>query len=364
MATEESPRRRHLLIQQLQASPYATNTDFVHVQRGILERHWKETMDVVASLLNPIITSSSTDSDNKQQQQKQQEWLNRLIEMHQQEGRHYHTAVHLEEILGYLDIIVQDEQQQPSNDRADHHVVDDEGLMLPSRTNNNHKFQPWQVAVLILTTFFHDAVYDTKSSTNEEDSAKLFQTFFQDLCGDDLFLLLLNDDDGNHDSDPKDHNSNDVCALKKLYSLVVQIILATKRHELPPNKDDDDDEHHDRNTTLFTTFLDLDMAVLGKQPPAYLAYARLIRQEYHWVPQEVFCETRANILQGFLDRTDGDDHHQATTSSSSSSTTIYLSPHFQEAWQDLAKDNLRTEIALLRQGIIPGNDDGDEASEY
>jgi len=81
------------------------------------------------------------------------------------------------------------------------------------------------------------------------------------------------------------------------------------------------------------------MAVLGKQPMAYLAYAALIRQEYHHVPHAVYCNKRAEILEDFLKQ-----------------SQIYGTSVFVQALEQRARDNVRQEIQLLRRGQIPGHE--------
>lgn len=73
----------------------------------------------------------------------------KILPMYSEPGRYYHTLVHLEEMLGYLE-----------------------------RSDYNSNTEDYQA--LVLTIFFHDLVYDPKSGTNEEDSASLFEAFCSD----------------------------------------------------------------------------------------------------------------------------------------------------------------------------------------
>lgn len=100
------------------------------------------------------------------------EWFdNTIVAMYSEPRRHYHTLVHLEEMLGFLDLMQIDSLDYKS---------------------------------LVLAIFFHDIVYDPNSATNEEDSAQLFQDFWRDAQCDQ------------HDDELK--------------SRVVSNILATKHH--------------------------------------------------------------------------------------------------------------------------------------
>ena len=80
-------------------------------------------------------------------------WFDRLFRQHNQVGRHYHTSVHLKEMLDYLNLL-------------------EEGAAV---SDQQHK------AILRLAVFFHDAVYDPQSNTNEKDSSHLFEQFTREV---------------------------------------------------------------------------------------------------------------------------------------------------------------------------------------
>jgi len=67
-------------------------------------------------------------------------WL--ILSYHGQKSRYYHTLVHLREML--------DLYEKHENSIRDHTCV-------------------------LLAIFFHDIIYDAKSTTNEEDSAQMFR---------------------------------------------------------------------------------------------------------------------------------------------------------------------------------------------
>jgi predicted metal-dependent HD superfamily phosphohydrolase len=206
------------------------------------------------------------------------QWFDRLIRQHNQVGRHYHTSVHLKEMLDYLNLL--EEETSAVSDQQ-------------------HK------AILRLAVFFHDAVYDPQSNTNEKDSSHLFEQFTREV-GRTIILSA------------------------SAAATVITCILATQRHQVIPGED----------TMLQELFLDIDMAVLGKKMQAYRAYAALIRKEYHFVPQAVYCKKRAEILELFLD-----------------SKQIYLTTVMHCALEKSARENLRDEIESLQQGRIPGDNE-------
>jgi predicted metal-dependent HD superfamily phosphohydrolase len=210
------------------------------------------------------------------------DWYYRIYHQHNQSGRYYHTAVHLKEMLEYTKLIQQS------------------GIVCNSL---------WY-ATIILATFFHDVVYDPKSNSNEKDSAELFHDFCQQIS-----------------------------MAPSVAHVVETWILATQQHKPIPIGDtaiiSKEQEHQ---LSLQRMFLDIDMAVLGKESEAYLVYAALIRKEYCFVPSDVYCSKRIEILDQFL----------------AGSTPIYLSTIFQRALENRARNNLQHEIHLLKRGLIPG----------
>ena len=112
----------------------------------------------------------------------------------------------------------------------------------------------------LLAAWYHDAVYDPRSSSNEQDSA--------DLAVEALTALGLSE------HGPRVH----------------ELIMMTAGHEPPAV---------DRQAELL---LDADLAVLGQPPAGYLRYVEAVRQEYAHVGDEDFREGRSRILRDFLDR--------------------------------------------------------------
>jgi predicted metal-dependent HD superfamily phosphohydrolase len=210
------------------------------------------------------------------------EWYLKVYRQHNEAGRYYHTAVHLMEMLEYINILRQT------------------GVILDLQLSGS----------MIWATFFHDVVYDPKSKRNEKDSAAMFQEFCQQIT------------------------------MPPSKSKVIEtLILATELHITLPISDPTISlEEQEQQIAIQQMFLDIDMAVLGKERDAYLSYAALIRKEYSFVPSDVYCIKRGEILQQFLD----------------DSKPLYLSIIFQGALEERARKNLEHEIHLLKQGMIPG----------
>ena len=211
-------------------------------------------------------------------------WFDRLYEQHNETGRYYHTAVHLKELMEYFTILQESEGSSSSSTAS---AVRDSGLG----------------AVYRLAVFFHDAIYDPKSRQNEKDSAVLFEQF----CNE-------------HQNIPN-----------VTQTMVVTLILATEKHQVVKN-----DDNLSCDEGVQRLFLDMDMAVLGKHKEAYMAYAGLIRQEYSFVPEDVYCEKRAEVLTKFLQH-----------------SRIYVSDVFHTALEESARQNLQAEIDLLKANCVP-----------
>lgn len=203
------------------------------------------------------------------------EWFGKIWNLHVHPSRHYHTAVHLHEMLSHLHVLKQ--HRYP-----------------PDLTDEDYQ-------VIVLAVFFHDAIYNSSSSSNEQDSAKLFEQFaLESGLGNSKPTMAEN---------------------------IAHYIRATQKHEVKPD-----------NSTSLALFLDLDMAVLGKTEEAYQAYAALIRNEYSIIPRFLYCKKRAEVLESFL-----------------SVPNIYGTHVMKEAFEHQARLNIRKEIDSLREGVIYGH---------
>lgn len=109
--------------------------------------------------------------------------------------------------------------------------------------------------------WFHDLIYDTKKSDNEEKSAEFAVEALASLG-----------------------------VPEQTISLVREMILATKHHRA-------DDLSWDMKA-----FLDLDTSILGAPEEVYKEYSRAIRKEYAWVPGLLYRKGRLKVLKDFLGR--------------------------------------------------------------
>ena len=143
-----------------------------------------------------------------------------------------------------------------------------------------------QPDLIELALWFHDAVYDPKSGENEALSAA-------------MALEALEDNQAARE--------------------VARLILITKSHQ--PGEGPDD-----------AWIIDIDLAIFAQPASRVLEYERQIREEYAWVPEDVYRAKRAEVLAGFLKR-----------------EPIYQTPWARERCEVLAKENLKTLIGMMSE---------------
>lgn len=231
------------------------------------------------------------------------EWFSKVEQHYNEPHRAYHNLTHIQDVFVSLDLLLVDD------DIAD-------------------------TTIATLATFFHDVIYNPQSSTNEQDSADLFVNFVSDLMNAMQRM-------GNA-SIPLAHI--DIITESNLVSQIKQCIIATATHIESAHQ-----ARMSQNGTLLSAFLDADMSILGKDTNTYDKYASSIRREYEFVERSVYCEKRAEILTSFLPSTtspiDETKQHQY----------IYATEKGRELWEIQARENLKREINMLRQGLIsPG----------
>lgn len=117
--------------------------------------------------------------------------------------------------------------------------------------------RPGEVAVAL---WFHDAIYDTARHDNEAASAAWARRVLRDAG-----------------------------AAGEVLERVDALILATRHSRVPATPDE-------------RLLVDIDLAILGAEPARFDEYERQIRDEYGFVPEDVFRDKRAEILRGFLAR--------------------------------------------------------------
>ncbi|GAA2252469.1 hypothetical protein GCM10010430_40000 [Kitasatospora cystarginea] len=179
-----------------------------------------------------------------------------LLERWAEPQRRYHTTAHLAAVLGHVD-----------------------GLA-------GHAEDPDAVR---LAAWFHDAVYRSDRSENEERSAR-------------LALRAL----------------RDAGLAEELTAEVARLVRLTVTHRPEPG---------DGNGEVLC---DADLAVLGGPPQAYAAYAAAVREEYGFVSEDAFRAGRAAVLRQLLDL-----------------PALYRTPEARERFDAQARVNLAAELDTL-----------------
>lgn len=169
--------------------------------------------------------------------------------------RHYHTLQHLDNLLSQL-------------------------------TDVKSEIQNWET--ILFTLFYHDIIYNSIKSDNEEKSAELAEKRMKQI-----FV------------------SNDKIELCK------KQILATKLHI----------KSTDSDTNYFT---DADLSILGQNLETYLLYCKNVRKEYSIYPTLVYNTGRKKVLNHFL-----------------SMGRIFKTDFFYNKFETEAKHNLQKEIESL-----------------
>ncbi len=139
---------------------------------------------------------------------------------------------------------------------------------------------------------YHDIVYDTFKSNNEEESAAKAVEHLTELN-----------------------------VKRSIIEEVEAYILATKGHELL---------EADGNSNDISYFLDFDLSMLGSSWDEYEQYSHQIRKEYRQYPDAVYLPGRKNALKQLSDK-----------------DTLYFTADFRENLEPAARQNIFREMQLL-----------------
>lgn len=183
-----------------------------------------------------------------------QYWLE-LENLYNSNKRHYHNLVHLENLYVQLKKV--------------EHLIND-----------------WDCVLLAL--FYHDAIYNTLGTDNEEKSAEL----------------------------AKKHLANTRLSKEQI-ERCYQHIIATKTHA----------KSTDIDTNIFT---DADLSILGSEWDNYKSYAKQIRKEYSIYPTLVYNKGRKKALKHLL-----------------SLEQLYKTPFFYNLYESKAIENLKNELESI-----------------
>lgn len=183
------------------------------------------------------------------------ELWNEIEKNYSSHNRHYHTLHHLDSLLVQL-------------------------------TDIKGEIQNWNT--ILFTLYYHDIVYNSLKSDNEEKSAKLAE-----------------------------RRMKQISASIETIELCKNQILATKSHIISTNND----------TNYFT---DADLSVLGQDWEIYSQYYKNVRMEYSIYPNFVYNAGRKKVLNHFL-----------------SMKQIFKTEIFYNKFEQKARQNLTNELNSL-----------------
>lgn len=148
--------------------------------------------------------------------------------------------------------------QAYSEPQRHYHTLQHLAECLQLQSESTHLAQrPAEIAIAL---WFHDAVYDVKAHDNEARSADWAVTALQ-AAG----------------------------VSAEVQARAHALIMATEHTAAPLAGD-------------AALLVDIDLAILGAAPTRFAEYEWQIRQEYAWVPEDVFMAKRHAVLQAFVAR--------------------------------------------------------------
>jgi len=189
----------------------------------------------------------------------------RLIGIYSEPDRHYHDLGHIKTLLGLA--------EEHAGEITDHQALE-------------------------AAIWFHDAVYNTRKTDNEAQSAKLAKQLLAGVAGSERL------------------------------EFIAAMIQASANHRVPISM-------QAPAAVDCALFLDMDLAILGGPVDEFAAYERGVRREYEWVPEEAWIKGRAEVLRNFLAR-----------------PNIYASSQFQRSHEAAARANLKRSLTSLNSGIV------------
>lgn len=154
----------------------------------------------------------------------------------------------------YLDIII---EKHSEGHRFYHNITHLQELLSEADVLfQDGQFSSLHRAIILYSIFFHDIVYDPSKIDNEQQSLNIFLEYAQE---------------------------------RKLVDVIIEgvskSILASSNHN----------QKVDYEITAY--FLDLDLSILGSSSQRYELYEQQIRQEFSFIPDEIYRTERSKIMQ-------------------------------------------------------------------
>ena len=179
-------------------------------------------------------------------------------------------------------------EQNYSEKKRHYHNLSHLENSLVELTGVKDKIENWNT--ILLTLFYHDIIYNSLKSDNEEQSAELAEKRMKQI--NVPFLTIEN------------------CKSQ---------ILATKKHLCNSISD-------------INYFIDSDLSILGQQEEVYKKYSKNVRLEYLYYPSIIYNKARIQVLNNFLKQ-----------------DSIFKTDYFKSKFEEQAKINLNTEIETFEK---------------
>lgn len=205
-------------------------------------------------------------------------WNNLMTEIEANQDFNIHSIEHQKEDAAFLEIY----KKYSEKKRHYHNLLHILACLKEFKEVKDLAEHPLELQAGIIG---HDVIYNTRARGNEQQSADYMQN---------LFLKL----GSSHDFAKKVHD----------------LILLTKHDKVPKIIDG-------------KIIVDIDLSIFGKSEKEFDEYDKNIRKEYSWVSEEDFRNSRAKVLQSFLNR-----------------KKIYATNFFREKYEERARINLKRVI--------------------
>ncbi|KAL7524850.1 hypothetical protein ACHAXR_000745 [Thalassiosira sp. AJA248-18] len=335
-----------------------------------LRQRWHSSINCLAKQLH---SQSQRQSDNSTLDKATSDaissvankWLDKVASLYDEPHRAYHNMNHIEDVLLSVDFLLGTgtpnnlpSSSLPEEEEEEECTSDDSHVVVVAV----------DMAITTLAAFFHDVIYNPKSSTNEKDSAVLFLEFASELSN--VIAQPLVEDhssdnncvDNNNDKEQQSPTKTTPTVLQSnMISQIEECIIATATHISSSN------QARESDNILLSAFLDADMSILGRDAERYDKYAGCIRKEYEFVERSVYCTKRAEILESFLpvamdpeselkkkDTVDAPkESNEIVSEGEKRHLFLYATEKGRGVWENQARKNLQREIDMLRLGIIP-----------
>jgi len=177
-------------------------------------------------------------------------------------------------------------EKKYSNKKRHYHTLQHLDNLLAQLTEVKGEIQNWET--ILFTLYYHDIIYNSLKSDNEEKSAELAEKRMKQISVSDDIIKLCKEQ-----------------------------ILATKSHKASTDSD----------TNYFT---DADLSVFGQDWETYSVYYRNVRKEYSIYPDLVYNPGRKKVLNHFM-----------------AMERIFKTDFFYNKFETQAKRNLINEINIL-----------------